>query len=152
MWLYGNSLAFSSFRKCFNSFAAKVQSTFVAGFFFVFFFLFFFFKLLLGKIERQTVHDEPSHLDLCYLQKPIISAYDSERVKETGFTWWIFRHFYQERQILSCSVFLTARHAPPKEGSSIKGKKLLQLGVISFLFSRLLFIRGQNLFKHSYSP
>ena len=40
MWLYGNALAFSSFR---NSFAAKFQTTFVVGFFFFFFFVVFLF-------------------------------------------------------------------------------------------------------------
>ena len=30
----------------------------------------------------ETAHYEPSHLDLCCLQKPIIIAYGSERVKE----------------------------------------------------------------------
>ena len=28
----------------------------------------------------ETAHDEPSHLDLRCLQKPIIVAYDSKRV------------------------------------------------------------------------
>ena len=30
----------------------------------------------------KTAHYEPSHLDLCYLQKPIIIACGSERVKK----------------------------------------------------------------------
>ena len=29
----------------------------------------------------KTAHNEPSHLDLCYLQKLIINPYGSERVK-----------------------------------------------------------------------
>ena len=29
----------------------------------------------------ETAHDDPSHLDLCYLQKPIIVAFGSEIVK-----------------------------------------------------------------------
>ena len=29
----------------------------------------------------ETAHDEPSHLDLCCLQKPIFIACGSERVK-----------------------------------------------------------------------
>ena len=57
MWLNGNTLAFSSFRKSFNSFVAKFQAVFLLLFFFgggglwfflgffcfFFFFLFFFF-------------------------------------------------------------------------------------------------------------
>ena len=31
----------------------------------------------------ETPHDEPSHLDLCWLQKPIIIAYGRESVKES---------------------------------------------------------------------
>ena len=29
----------------------------------------------------ETAHNEPSHLDLCFLRKPIVIAYGSERVK-----------------------------------------------------------------------
>ena len=45
MWLNGNTLAFSSFRKCFNSFAAKFQAVFF------FFFFFFFFCLTIAWKE-----------------------------------------------------------------------------------------------------
>ena len=35
----------------------------------------------------ETAHYEPSHLDLCCLQKPIIITSSSERVKEFRFTF-----------------------------------------------------------------
>ena len=84
-------LRFSIFRNLFlNSFSAKFQTTLVVCFS-------FFNKLSLGKkfirkVERLNVKQrrsrwdgsyEPSLLDLCCLQKPIIIAYGSERVKIT---------------------------------------------------------------------
>ena len=72
----------------FNSFGAKFQTTFVVCFFFFFFFILTNYRLerrlyvkLKNWMSKNVDPDEPSHLDLCYLQKPIIIACDSERVK-----------------------------------------------------------------------
>ena len=75
----------------FNSFGAKFQTTFVVCF--VFFNKLFDLKeiyTLYVKLKNwmtnnvdpdETAHYEPSHLDLCCLQKPIIIACGSVRVK-----------------------------------------------------------------------
>ena len=37
---------------------------------------------MLDSVDQdKTAHNEPSHLDLCCLQKPIVIAYGSERAK-----------------------------------------------------------------------
>ena len=42
----------------------------------------------------ETDHYEPSHLDLCCLQQPVIIACGSERVKTNcGRTWHVFHIF-----------------------------------------------------------
>ena len=68
-----------------NSFGAKFQTTFVVCFFY---FKLSFRKTFISKVERLNVKqhrsrrlNEPSHLDLCCLKKPIIIACVSERVK-----------------------------------------------------------------------
>ena len=97
-----------------NSFGAKFQTTFVV--------CFSFFKKLslekkfIRKVERLNVKQhrsrwdgsyEPSHLDLCCLQKPIIIACGSEKVKprfyivKLGFTgvYIIFLIFAQKHRL-----------------------------------------------------
>ena len=67
-----------------NSFGAKYQTTFIV----CFSSSCFFNKLSLGKkfickvkrLSNSVDHYEPSHLDLCCLQKPIIITCSSERV------------------------------------------------------------------------
>ena len=44
----------------------------------------------------EKVHYEPSHLDLCCLQKPIIIAYGSERVKEKRLVIILRSFFYMK--------------------------------------------------------
>ena len=78
-----------------NSFGAKFRLRLS---FLLYFFYFFFFFLLQTNLERslyvklnnwisksvdsdETSHDEPSHLDLRCLQKPIMIAYGHERAK-----------------------------------------------------------------------
>ena len=40
-------------------------------------------KLMSNSIDPdETAHYEPSHVDLCCFQKPIIIAYGSERIKK----------------------------------------------------------------------
>ena len=38
----------------------------------------------------ETAHDEPSHLDLRSLQKPIIDVFGSESVKLNNFTFLLY--------------------------------------------------------------
>ena len=70
-----------------SSFGAKFQTSFVVCF--VVFNRLSTGKTSVCKVEKlnansidsdETAHHEPSHLDLCCLQKPIIIAYRSERV------------------------------------------------------------------------
>ena len=44
----------------------------------------------------ETAHYEPSHLDLCCLQKPVIIACGSERVKVFVFDICVKAFFMQE--------------------------------------------------------
>ena len=72
----------------FNSFDAKFQTTFVVCFLFFLTNYRFERSLYVNLKDRmsnsvdpdETAHYEPSHLDLCYLQKTIIMTCGSERV------------------------------------------------------------------------
>ena len=82
---------YSPNKTLFNSFGAKFQTTFAVCF--SFFNKLSLEKKFIRKVERLNVKQhrsrwdgsyEPSHLDLCCLQKPIIIACDSERVKRSA--------------------------------------------------------------------
>ena len=67
----------------------------------------------------ETAHYEPSHLDLCCLQKPIIIAYGSERVEP---------HFYIVKLGFSVVyiiflILLKKKHKKTKQKKKNKKKK-----------------------------
>ena len=73
---------------------------------------------------------EPSHLDLCCLQKPIIIAYGSERVNRIEYTIggriWIFQKNAPNVQRLGKGVTRAASQVTPKRTSChSKGPKMV---------------------------
>ena len=83
------------------------------------FFLTFFFFFTNYRLER-SLYNEPSHLDLCCLHKPIIIARGSERVKGDGYT-------FREATLINCF------HPSSEKGSSLKVKNSLSRGANFFL-------------------
>ena len=56
---------------------------------------FFLTNCCLERISNSVDPDEMSHLDVCYLQKPIIVACGSERVKSSPYFGSDYRHIFK---------------------------------------------------------
>ena len=76
-------------------------------------------KYLLMKMNTNKLNNNSLYVD-----KTV--NYIKAGIKGSGFTWLIFHHFLQGRQLLWLLDCFPARQSTSEKGSTLKGKNFLQ--------------------------
>ena len=85
-------------------------------------------RIGIGVVERPH----------CFVKQWSSEQWFVQCFKGTGYTWYIFHHFFEERQPKGLPVSLPVHQNPSGKGSTLKGKNLLIRSKFFFLYGRLL--------------